>query len=241
MHHHIRTVLGYHGNELGRYDEMWGADEGGAQLANPNTWHLLNIRFLLTDLPESPFQGAELVAGPARNAAGTMVYLYRMPGDNPFAWVTPAIVKAPDESVLATIREPAFDVRTVALFDTAAAVQGEELTRIPNPLDIQVETVRYAPGEIELRLSRPAPAGAALVVSENYYPGWQATVDGQPVTTARADYTLIGVPLPEGARDVRLTFRSAPYETGKAITFAALGVAAALLVWGLYAERVKRG
>ena len=47
--------------------------------------------------------------------------------------------------------------------------------------------------------------------------------------------------LPEGAREVRLTFRSEPYETGKTITLVALGLAAALLVWGLIAERAKRG
>ncbi|HEY0971923.1 MAG TPA: YfhO family protein [Gemmatimonadales bacterium] len=245
MAHEIRTVLGYHGNELGRYQELlgyiYGPEQLYAQLANPNIWRLLNVRYFMTDLAESPFQGAELVAGPARNAAGTMEYLYRMPRDNPFAWVTPAMVEAPDEAVLATVREPAFDVRTVALFDTSAAVQGVELTRLPDPLDLPVEVTSYEPGRIGLRLSAPAPAGAALVASENYYPGWTATVDGREVATARADYTLIGVPLPEGAREVTLTFRSEPYERGRTVTLVALGVAAALAAWGLYAERAKRG
>ena len=34
----------------------------------------------------------------SRNAAGSTVYLYRLPGDNPPAWVAPAIVKAGDEA-----------------------------------------------------------------------------------------------------------------------------------------------
>lgn len=244
MAHGVRTVLGYHGNELGRYQELlgyvYGPQELYAQLANPNVWRLLNVQYLLTDLPESPFEGAERVAGPARNAAGTMVYLYRMPTANPLAWVAPAMVEAPDESVLATVREPAFDVRSVALFAPEAGVESAELTRLPQPLELPVEVASYAPGEIALRLSAPAPAGAALVVSENYYPGWSATVDGQPAEVSRADYTLIGVPLPEGAREVTLSFDSAPYETGKGITLVAVLLSALLVGWGLWAERARR-
>jgi hypothetical protein len=143
--------------------------------------------------------------------------------------------------VLATLREPAFDIRSAALFDTSATVQGTTVTTPPDPIDLPVEVVSYAPGEIRLRLSRPAPEGSALVVSENFYPGWTATVDGRPAEAARADYVLIGVPLAEGAREVTLRFRSAPYETGKTITLVALGLAGALAIGGLAAERRRRG
>jgi hypothetical protein len=244
MVHHIRNVLGYHGNELGRYDILVGLDQGPealyAQLANPNFWALLNVRFFLTDLPEPPFQGAERVVGPVRNAAGTTVYLYRMPGEHPAAWVTPVIVKAPDPNVLATLREPAFDIRSAALFDTSATVQGVRVTEPPTPIDLPVAVTRYEPGAIDVRLDQPAPAGAALVVSENYYPGWQATVDGKGASIGRADFSLIGVALPEGAREVRLSFHSEPYERGKLVTLLALAAALLLLGWGTFAERVRR-
>lgn len=237
MHHKVRNVLGYHGNELGRYDALLGTDEGMNQLANPNLWQLLNIRFFMTNVSQAPFEGAERIVGPVTNVAGDTVYLYRMPGDNPLAWVTPAIVKAPDNAVLATIREPAFDVRSAALFDTAAAVQGQQLTSAPDPIDLPVTVAHYAPGEIDLRLARPAPAGAALMVSENYYPGWTATVKGEQVPVGRADFTLIGVALPEGAEEVSLRFRSEAYERGKLITLAALALALVLVGGGIVAER----
>jgi hypothetical protein len=245
MSHEVRTVLGYHGNELGRYQELLGYAYGPEvfyqQIANPNIWRLLNIRYFLTDSPEAPIPGTQLVAGPARNAAGTMSYLYRMPGDNPFAWVAPVIVKAADDGVLATLRDPRFDVHSAALFDTAAAVQGADPTTPPASLDLPVEVVRYAPGAIDLRLSAPAPAGAALVASENFYPGWRATVDGREAPVGRADFVLIGVPLPEGAREVSLRFESAPYERGRLVTLLSLALAAALVGWGLFAERARRG
>jgi len=65
-------------------------------------------------------------------------------------------------------------------------------------------------------------------VSENYYPGWTATADGKAAIIGRADMTLIGVELPAGARKIELRFASAPFETGKTVTLAALLLA---LVW----------
>jgi hypothetical protein len=137
--------------------------------------------------------------------------------------------------VLATILDQRFDVGTVALFDTSAAVRGQDVKAQPSPLTIEANVTRYDPGHISVRLDAPAPAGSALVVSENYYPGWRATVDGRPATVGRADYVLIGVALPTGARSVDLTFRSASYERGKAITL----VAVALSILGMLASLVS--
>jgi hypothetical protein len=241
MHHDQRLVLGYHGNEIGRYDVLIGKAEGGRNLANPNVWKLLNMRYLLTNMPEPLFPGMERVVGPVRNAAGTMVYLYRFPGENPAAWVTPAIVKAEDNAVLATLLEPAFDVRSVALFDTSAAVQGQQLQRAPAPLDLPVTSERWEPGHIVLTLAQPAPAGSALMVSENYYPGWEARVDGQLAPLGRAGFSLMGVALPEGGRRVELAFRSAPYEVGRTITLVALAASVLALAGGLVIDRRRRG
>jgi len=156
--------------------------------------------------------------------------------------VTPIAVKAPDTSTLATVLDPRFDAARVALLDSAAAVPAQPVPKqLPAPLDLKPRVTRYEPGHISLELDRPAPAGSALVVSENYYPGWQATVDGHAAPIARTDYTLIGVPLPAGGRRVELTFDSPIYHTGKAITLAALALSALLTIAGLVADRRMRG
>jgi hypothetical protein len=242
MVHRVRQVLGYHGNELGRYQQLYGIDAGAQNIANPNFWRLANVRFFLTNTPELPIEGATRVAGPARNAVGTMSYVYRLPGDNPPAWVAPVAVKAPDESVLATVLDPRFDVRRAALFDTATTVPTQDVpSQLPAPLDLAVRVTSRAPGRIALALAAPAPAGAALVVSENFYPGWKAAVDGRPAPVGRADYSLIGVPLPAGARSVELTFESPRFETGRTISLAVLGASLLALVGGLAVERRRRG
>ena len=230
MAHGVRGVLGYHGNELGRFQELYGKNEGFQPVANPNFWALTNTRYFYTNTPELPFPGARRVVGPVRNAAGSMTYLFELAGEHPAAWVAPLKVKLDDATTRATILNPNFDVRRVAIFDTAAAIESQPVnSALPEPVPFGVTVSRYEPGAIDLSLDGPAPAGSALIVSENFYPGWHATVDGREVTPARVDFTLIGVELPAGARDVQLRFRSAPYETGKLLTLLALG--GALLWW----------
>jgi uncharacterized membrane protein YfhO len=78
-----------------------------------------------------------------------------------------------------------------------------------------------------------------LVVTENYYPGWSATVDGKPAAIGRADYVLIGVELPAGAKTIQLDFASPAFERGKAITLSVLALCLLLLAGGIVAERRK--
>jgi len=234
MSHAVRQVLGYHGNELGRYRELVEDNNG---FINPQVWRLLNVRYLLTNVSQVPIKGAPLLAGPAVNAAGDTSYLYGVPEDFPPAWVAPVIVKAADPSVLATVLDQRFDPQRAALFDTSAAVVGAQVTSLPPPSPVTTTVTRYDPGHITLDLSEPAPAGSALLVSENYYPGWSATVDGKPAAIGRADYVLIGVALPEGARHVDLTFSSESYQRGKVITLAALAAVLLAIAAGIALDR----
>ncbi len=240
MAHGIRQAVGYHGNELRRYDDLLGEEEGRTQLGNPNFWALANVRYFLTDAAKFPVDSAKLVAGPTKDAHGSTVYLYELPGDNRAAWVAPAIIKAADSTTLTTVLDPRFPVHSVAIFNDSADVKAVQLNAPPAPIDLPVTVTKYEAGAISLSLGAPAPAGSALVVSENFYPGWTATVDGKPATAARAMYSLIGVPLPTGARSVELRFTSASYERGKLVSLVALTLALLLLGAGIVIDRGQR-
>ena len=112
---------------------------------------------------------------------------------------------------------------------------------MPAPTGIEVHTVSYAPGHIVLQLAKPAPSGSALVVSENYYPGWTATADGKDAIVVRTDYSLMGVVLPTGATHVELTFTSPAFERGKMVTLIALALSIIGIAAGLVLDRRRRG
>lgn len=250
MAHSVRTLIGYHGNELDRYEKLLDKpapdagypgppyEMGGPQL-DPAIWRHENVRYLYTTLPDSlipqattQFHWSEApkkVVGPVQDAAGTIVYLYRLPGDNAAAWVATAIVKASDDQALATVRDARFDPSRAALVDPAVDPNASSPTTAPAPAPQKATTTVFQPGAIDVQLDTPATAGEALVVSENYYPGWSAVVDGKPAAAERMNYNLIGVPLAAGARAVQLRFTDAAYQTGRIVTIVAF--LAGLIVW----------
>ena len=238
MVHRVRLVMGYHGNELGRYQRIASRDEPGdyGNIVNPAFWRLQNVRYLYTNaVVEQP--GFQRLLGPVKNSAGSTVYLYRVPGDNPPAWVVPALVKAGDDATLGTVLDPRFDPLRVGLVDSAWATTLPPITALPPAIGIAVAATRYDAGHIELTLASPAPAGAALVVSENFFPGWRATVDGKPADVVRTDYNLLGVSLRAGARKVSVDFADPAYGPGRAVSLAATVLALLATLAGGLAER----
>lgn len=238
MVHGIRSITGYHGNELGRYQSLSRTQRQGGPppTTTPTFWRHENTRYLYTNQPVGD-SSVELMIGPVKNSAGSTVYLYRLPGDNPYAWVAPAITKAPDQDAEAAALDPRFDPLRIAVLDTSAAISAPPVTTLPPRLPLVASTSDVGPGRATIALSGPAPAGAALVVSENYFPGWGATVDGRRTPVYRADFNLIGVPLPAGARRIELSFRDPAVVTGKAITLAAAALALVGLALGLATDR----
>ena len=251
MAHGIRMTTGYHGNEPGRFQQLCGASPGTRcdprKIFSPSFWRHENVRYLYTNVDSAavheffvPTLGVpepKKVLGPVPDAAGNQVYLYRLAGDNPLAWLATAFVKAPEADALKAVLDPLFDPTRIAILDTNSTIPAQEITAPPAPTPTPVHVTRYAPGEIQLQIESPPPAGTALVVSENYFPGWTATVDGRAAPVDRAEYNLIGVQLPAGAKEVSLHFDDAAYERGKLITLLALLGCAVLIVLGIMSGR----
>jgi hypothetical protein len=250
--HGIRAVTGHVGTEFQRWVELVGAKSPYPAVPPPNLLsrefrRLTNTRFWLTnaELPaEHPqLPGMRLIrrVGPVRNASGNEVWLYEFDERNPAAWVTPIYTEAPAEAIHATVLNPSFDVGRAALFDSSDAVQGQPVSNAPAPLDLAARVQYVSPRDIRVELTGPAPEGSALVVSENWYPGWRASVDGRPATVARANYTFMGIPLTAGARRVELSFTDPVYVRGRLVTLIALVLTTGLIMGGILVERRRRG
>jgi hypothetical protein len=146
-------------------------------------------------------------------------------------------VKAPETQTFDAVLNPQFDPTRIAILDTNSTIPGQQITAPPPALDIPVRVTSYAPGDIQLQLTASPPAGSALIVSENYFPGWSANVDGRSALLDRVQYNLIGVQLPAGAKQVSLHFDDPAYERGKLITLLALFACAVLIVFGVVTGR----
>ena len=68
------------------------------------------------------------------------------------------------------------------------------------------------------------PKDGVVVFSEIYYPGWQATIDGQPVDIARADYILRAINVPAGEHTIEMWFDPQSIQVTESIAYAALAL-----------------
>ena len=249
MVHGLRIVEGYHGNQLGMYDRLTNlvTPDSLPVVYTSQLWRHENVRYWYTVVPDTVMTNLAArfrsppfakLAGPVRDAAGSMVYAYKLPQPNPAAWVATAIVKAPQDQALGAVLDASFNPATVAVADTSAHdIAAVQLQTLPAAATVNATVTSYAPGAIEVTLDQPATAGQALVVSENYFPGWRATADGKAAPVGLMNYNLIGIALPQGAKTITLRFHDAAYAKGKVLTLVMLAVAIVAWILGLVIDR----
>ncbi len=73
-----------------------------------------------------------------------------------------------------------------------------------------------------IRLQTDVRRYCVLVLSEVYYPGWEAWVDDKPAPLLKADYILRGIPLRPGRHTIELRFLPRAFRWGLAVSAVAL-------------------
>lgn len=66
------------------------------------------------------------------------------------------------------------------------------------------------------------PTDQILVMSENYYPGWKAFVDGKETKIYRANYTFRAITVPQGKHDIKFEYQPESLKTGIMISIFSL-------------------
>jgi uncharacterized membrane protein YfhO len=80
-------------------------------------------------------------------------------------------------------------------------------TELQSPSTASIRS--YTDERIEIAVS--AGADGYLLLADAYYPGWRATVDGQPTSIYRADAMFRAVSIPAGEHTVVFEYRPAWY------------------------------
>lgn len=82
--------------------------------------------------------------------------------------------------------------------------------------------------------------GGVIVFSEVYYPGWTATVDGQPVELGRVNYLLRAVNVAPGKHKIELAFHPKSVTTTETIAYVAYAVLLLAIFLLAYIEYRKK-
>jgi hypothetical protein len=222
----LEDVNGASPMQLGGYERWRQA------LPVERAWRLLNVKYVVSwrEYLEAPAE--RLAEAPGRD--GKPVYLYRLQEVGPRAWLVGEALAEPDpESALQRLSSGDFDPsRQVLLpavpsgFEEAGQCNGEVAYR------------RREPERMVLDVSSERPC--ILVFSELYYPGWQATVDGEPSPILRADGVLRAIAVTPGSHQVDLAYRPASVLWGAMISLIALVAATAWLAGSWVVEKRRQ-
>lgn len=98
--------------------------------------------------------------------------------------------------------------------------------------------VRYDAGALEIESNSAVPA--LLVISDTYYPGWRASIDGNAAPLLRANLLFRAVPVPAGLHRVRVWYDPLSVKLGFVVTGLALA-ANALILWRWRVRRARIG
>jgi hypothetical protein len=154
----------------------------------------------------------------------------------PRAYATGDVALADDDAAaLAALADPGFDPagQVVLLADElAAAGLLDQARQLEGPAgEAVVQVISYQPEQVALDVVLDAPG--VLVLADTWYPGWQATVDGEPATLLRANYLFRAVLLPAGQHRVLFEYQPAALGRGAGVSLAAALVLLAVGMWSL--------
>lgn len=195
---------------------------------------------------EGPLFRPVLDLEPFNNRGGKPPRLYEVPAVRPRAYITRSVqAAASEESLLTIFRSPSeilFD--TLPLHSYVLAKDRDALLRFRTALadgSASTDTVTLLADQSEQISYRVhTEQGGLFVLADQYYPGWEATIDGRMTGILQVNLVNRGVLLEPGDHVVTMRYRPQSLRTGLLVAGAGILLFAAFWGWFLTGRR-KRG
>jgi Bacterial membrane protein YfhO len=126
------------------------------------------------------------------------------------------------------VKSASFDPERSVILSEVPSSQTLRVETAAMPFSGHVEMIDFQINQLSLRAT--TSTAAALVLSQIWFPGWRATVDGEEVPVLRANASLTGILLPAGSHEVRFIFRPLSFVIGAVITILTAVVLVALII-----------
>ena len=221
-----KSIGGYHAAKLRRYQEMI------EQYINPEMQALMGaVSEAGGDMTQ--IKGDSIC--PVLNMLNTRYFIFPLQGgqtvplQNPYAlgnaWFVDKVsyAKNANEEILAVGR---IDLRHEAVADEKFKAQLGESTAQDTLSMVTIKT--YEPNQLTYEVN--SDKGGVIVFSEIYYPGWTATIDGEPAELGRVDYILRALSVKPGKHEVVLSFFPKSVDVTETIAYIAYAILLLVLV-----------
>lgn len=191
---------------------------------------LLNVRYLVAVEPIK-HPNVEQV-----NVPGNLL-LYRVKPDKemPRAFLVNRVERVFDlDEAIDLIKSGKINIRKAATVQTPPGGTSHLVDSLPGKPG-QAKIASYGGSRVQVETSTPSQQ--LLVLSDMYYPGWRAYVDGHPTDIIRTNGVFRGVSVPAGDHKVEFRFEPKLLQFGGALSLACLAGLVIAMVVGLVLSR----
>lgn len=195
-----------------------------------SSYNFLGLKYIVASKAGAPADGNIVPVFDADPSVN--VYLNLDSHPRPL-FVTQAIFAPSHEAAWEAIKDPNFDPTTTVVLENVPPNLQSPTPNLRHPIpNLGIALLQYDLHTVEIGLTTDVPG--YLVLSDAYYPGWRAEVDGQSAPLYRANYAFRAVPVPAGVHTVRMVFRPTSFVIGvglSGVTLLGLLIVGGLAWW----------
>jgi len=177
---------------------------------NPRAWELFAVKYVYSESETLSIPAEVIAEGTDRDGA---VRLHQLTAPRPFAHlIYDAEILDSDAFAYELLRDERFDPRHTIILE-----QEPNITLPENaPDNARAALVEFLPEYIQIEVN--TPENALLSLAHPDYPGWQATINDEPVEILRAYGALSAVAIPAGEHTIELRYDPLTYRVGAVIS-----------------------
>lgn len=232
----LQTIEGYDPLYLTRYGELIAASERGEpnilppfgfnRIITPHNYQssiidLLNVKYVLSLQEENSDKLVKIF-----QEGQTRVYENKNVLPRAFMVYDYQLAQNKQEAIDLLMNEKTDLMKTVILEESSL-----EFDLVGGESEVNIKD--YQENEVIIEVETDQPG--ILILTDSYYPGWQAIMDGRETPIYRADYSFRAVSIPEGRHKVSFIYRPQSLKMGAAISLIAL-----IFLGGFIYETKKR-
>jgi len=189
-----------------------------------NHWRFLTQQLLRANSAQQnrilSVMGVDHFVGSAAKVSAAQIYgdknlsIESVPNAVPHTYfVTQADIVSTDNEALDRLLAPEFDSRQEVIIISADGDAPAPSTPGEMPSDGGTVVVNEA-GNHTIKLMVDAPSAGYVILVDTFYPGWQATIDGEPAKIYRANLAFRAVFTEAGRHQVKFSYRPAGFTFG---------------------------
>lgn len=233
MEHHLFDIDGYNVPLQPRYERFMSVIRNQPLASIRNLLDMMNVKYLLSESPVD-ISGYSLVW---KGAETNKLYQNRNWMPRAFLVKNFKVLEGDQEFARAFIESDINYRETLLLESKPVGFLALNKKPAVPALRSAVKIVKYENNRMVFDVS--TPEAAFLFMSEAYYPGWKAYVDGKDEEILRANYLFRAIPVGPGSHRIEVVFEPLSFKVGLAVSL--FTVFLLLAGWIIWARRKVSG